>query len=147
MDFYESPIGVLKVVVDDENLLEIRLVDKIGSSNPNVMTNKVIDQLKEYFLGKRTSFDIPIKLDGSEYQKQVWQGLIAIPYGETRTYEELAEAIGNPKSCRAVGNANNKNKILIVVPCHRVIGKNGTLTGFAAGLGAKEYLLNLEKRI
>ena len=101
-------------------------------------------QLSEYFSGKRKTFNLPLLLKGTDFQKQVWQALLKIPFGETRSYKQIAEAIGNPKAVRAVGMANNKNPLLIVVPCHRVIGANGKLVGYAVGLDKKEYLLRLE---
>ena len=101
-------------------------------------------QLSEYFSGNRKTFNLPLLLKGTDFQKQVWQALLKIPFGETRSYKQIAEAIGNPKAVRAVGMANNKNPLLIVVPCHRVIGANGKLVGYAVGLDKKEYLLRLE---
>ena len=100
--------------------------------------------LSEYFSGNRKTFNLPLLLKGTDFQKQVWQALLKIPFGETRSYKQIAEAIGNPKAVRAVGMANNKNPLLIVVPCHRVIGANGKLVGYAVGLDKKEYLLRLE---
>lgn len=102
-------------------------------------------QLQEYFREKRKEFDIPLFRQGTEFQQKVWKALCQIPYGETRSYGEIAEMIGNPKASRAVGGANNRNPVLIIVPCHRVIGANGALVGFGGGLGAKEFLLNLER--
>ena len=101
-------------------------------------------QLSEYFSGKRKTFNLPLLLKGTDFQKQVWQALLKIPFGETRSYKQIAETIGNPKAVRAVGMANNKNPFLIIVPCHRVIGANGKLVGYAVGLDKKEYLLRLE---
>ena len=102
-------------------------------------------QLDEYFAGKRKKFDIPIKLEGTDFQIKVWKELLKIPYGETCSYLDIAKRIGNPKASRAVGMANNKNKIIIIVPCHRVIGSNKKLVGYACGLDVKEKLLELEK--
>ena len=99
----------------------------------------------EYLDGKRKEFDFPYKMIGTEFQKKVWHALTKIPYGETRTYKEIATAVGNPKASRAVGMANNRNPIFIVVPCHRVIGANGKLVGYAGGLDMKDALLSLEK--
>lgn len=106
----------------------------------------VYHQLLEYFRGERKSFDIPIEMEGTPFQKKVWEALLSIPYGETRSYEDIAYQIGSPKACRAVGGANNRNRIMIVVPCHRVIGKNGSLVGYACGIDSKELLLDIEKR-
>lgn len=102
-------------------------------------------QLGEYFAGNRKSFSIPLMPSGTEFQKKVWNALLQIPFGETRSYQEIAEAAGSPKAYRAVGNANNKNPISILIPCHRVIGKNGSLVGYGGGLEIKEQLLALER--
>lgn len=102
-------------------------------------------QLKEYFEGRRKDFDLPLAARGTEFQMRVWKELQKIPYGETRTYGEIAEAIGRPKAARAIGGANNRNPLSIIVPCHRVVGKNGDLVGYASGLDLKEKLLKLEK--
>lgn len=103
-------------------------------------------QLSQYFDGRRKKFDLKLSYYGTEFQIKVWKALQEIPYGTTCTYKDIAERVGIPKGCRAVGMANNKNPIVIVVPCHRVIGMNGSLTGYAGGLDVKEYLLELEKR-
>ena len=103
-------------------------------------------QLTEYLKGERKTFDLPLNPHGTEFQKRVWKALCEIPYGETRTYKQIAEAIGNPKAVRAVGMANNRNPLLIVVPCHRVIGADGKLVGYAAGLDKKAFLLRLEAK-
>lgn len=111
----------------------------------NALTKLVYKELLEYFAGERKSFDFPFELRGTVFQKKVWQELLKIPYGEIRSYKDIAIAIGNNKACRAVGGANNKNPLLIVVPCHRVVGSNGDLTGYASGLDLKAKLLKLEK--
>lgn len=102
-------------------------------------------QLEEYFCGKRKKFNLPLKQEGTEFMQSVWKVLETIPYGETRSYKQIAEMIGNPKAVRAVGMANNKNNIPIIIPCHRVIGNNGKLVGYALGLEMKQWLLDLEK--
>lgn len=109
------------------------------------LLKKAGDQLTEYFQGKRKVFDLPLKPAGTEFQKKVWSALCTIPYGQTRSYGEIAAQIGSPKACRAVGGANNKNPIMIFIPCHRVIGADGSLVGFGGGLYAKKYMLDLEK--
>lgn len=106
---------------------------------------QVSEELQEYFLGRRKAFTFPISLEGTEFQKKVWKALTQIPYGETRTYKEIAVQVGNPKAYRAVGNANNKNPLAIVVPCHRVVGAKGNLVGYAGGLEKKNWLLELER--
>lgn len=103
------------------------------------------EQLMEYFRGKRRVFDLPLAPHGTEFQKRVWQALCTIPYGQTKSYGEIAAQIGSPRACRAVGGANNKNPIMIFIPCHRVIGADGSLAGFGGGLYAKKYMLDLEK--
>jgi len=105
----------------------------------------VAKQIKEYLSGTRQRFDIPLKLHGTDFQLSVWNALLTIPYGETRSYRDIAEQIGNPRSCRAVGMANNRNPVAIIVPCHRVIGADGSLTGFGGGLELKQQLLDLEQ--
>lgn len=108
------------------------------------LEQQVKEQLQEYFEGRRSSFDLPLAPEGTDFQKLVWEELLKIPYGESRTYSEIAVAIGRPKASRAVGNAINKNPIAIIIPCHRVIGKDGNLRGYAGGLELKEMLLRLE---
>lgn len=103
------------------------------------------EELREYFAGRRRDFDLPLAPRGTEFQRMVWDALRAIPYGETRTYGQTAAAVGRPRACRAVGLANNRNPIAILVPCHRVVGADGTLTGYGAGLSIKAALLSLEK--
>lgn len=110
------------------------------------LIKKTYSQLKEYFAGNRKSFDIPISANGTEFQIKVWKELQKIPYGKTATYKEIAENIGNKNASRAVGMANNKNPIAIIIPCHRVIGTKGDLTGYAGGIKLKKYLLDLEKQ-
>ena len=109
------------------------------------MIKECFKQLKEYFEGSRREFDLPIEMNGTQFQKKVWKELLKIPYGETRSYKDIAISIGNEKACRAIGMANNKNHIPIIIPCHRVIGSNGKLVGYAGGIDIKEKLLNIEK--
>lgn len=143
---FETPIGTLCLEEDGEALTAIRLGPKCEEEqDESELLNEAKKQIMEYFAGKRTQFDLPLHMHGTEFQVKVWNALRQIPYGETRSYSEIAAAAGNPKACRAVGGANNKNPLLIVVPCHRVIGKNGSLVGFACGMDAKKHLLELEK--
>ena len=109
------------------------------------MLEEAARQLRAYFAGQRQAFSLPLAPRGTAFQLQVWQALQTIPYGEVRTYGEIARAIGKPKACRAVGMANHKNPISIIVPCHRVVGADGSLTGYGGGLAAKEFLLALEQ--
>jgi methylated-DNA-[protein]-cysteine S-methyltransferase len=111
------------------------------------LIKKAVKQLDEYFNNKRQIFDLPLIQHGTDFQVKVWKALQTIPYGETRSYGEIAAMIGNPKACRAVGMANNRNPIAIIVPCHRVIGHDGSLTGYAGGLKIKQKLLDLEKKL
>lgn len=104
------------------------------------------EQIMDYFNGKSKRFNLPLYIEGTEFQKNVWKALMTIPYGETRSYKEIGELVGRPKAARAVGMANNKNPISIIIPCHRVIGSNGKLVGYGGGLKVKEELLNLEKK-
>lgn len=108
--------------------------------------SEAIKQLREYFAGKRKVFKLKLNFEGTDFQKKVWNELRKIPYGELRSYKDIAEAVGNPKGCRAVGMANSKNPIPFIIPCHRVIGANGKLTGFAHGIGNKEKLINMERK-
>lgn len=146
--YYKSPIGVLEVICDKEYVLACNFVHKEGEvGQVNLILENAITQLDEYFNGKRKEFDLKVTLHGTEFQKNVWNGLLNIPYGTTVSYKDIAVSINNEKAVRAVGNANNKNKIAIIVPCHRVIGKNGALTGYAGGLDKKQWLLQHENRI
>lgn len=145
---YNSPVGRLLVEVENGFLVRLDFADGIPAEgkngNESALLAKVSMQLDEYFRGARKNFDLPLNPAGTEFQRKVWDALLAIPYGETRTYREIAEAAGCPRGFRAVGMANNKNPIAIIIPCHRVIGSNGKLVGYAGGLGRKEALLALE---
>ncbi len=142
---YESPVGALCVCADDEALISLHY-GKSEENTQNEIVRLVCRQLDEYFEGKRHCFDLPLKPEGTDFQKKVWSALRDIPYGETRSYGHISEKVGNSKACRAVGMANNRNPIAIIVPCHRVIGADGTLTGYAGGLNAKRFLLELENK-
>lgn len=147
--YYNSPIGVLEIVESDGFIVEINFVQEANylEDLSSEEIKKCKKELEEYFEGKRTEFTVKIKfIKGTDFQRLVWNALRKIPYGETVSYKDIAEKIGNPKGCRAVGGANNKNPIAIIVPCHRVIGKNGSLTGYADGLSKKEYLLDIERK-
>lgn len=143
---YETILGSVTFVEEDGALLAItthRPYEGICQETP--LVKEAYRQLSEYLKGERKAFDLPLRPRGTDFQKQVWRALCDIPYGETRTYKQIAEAIGNPKAVRAVGMANNRNPITIIVPCHRVIGANGKLVGYGGGLEMKEFLLRLEK--
>ena len=139
----DSPVGALTLCADDEFITGLYFGDA-GKAEPNELILKAVQELDEYFSGRRRSFDLPLSPQGTEFQRRVWKALCGIPYGETRTYGEIAAAVGNGKACRAVGMANNRNPIAILIPCHRVIGADGKLTGYAGGLQTKEFLLRLE---
>lgn len=144
--FYDFEFGILKIGYTETAVVSIARVNQPGiGSEPSKLTELVFKELCEYLKGQRSAFDFPYELHGTDFQKKVWQSLCQIPYGETRSYKQLAEAIGSPKASRAVGAANGKNPIMIIVPCHRVIGNNGSLTGYAGGLDMKQRLLALEQ--
>lgn len=149
---WESPIGILVMEEDGEAITDVYLdrstdlCERENNTQESALLQEAKKQLQEYFAGKRKKFDLPIKPQGTDFQRKVWTALQTIPYGETCSYGEIAAKIGNPKAARAVGGANNKNPILIVIPCHRVIGADGSMVGFGCGLPAKEYLLSLERK-
>ncbi|MCD7781047.1 MAG: methylated-DNA--[protein]-cysteine S-methyltransferase, partial [Candidatus Gastranaerophilales bacterium] len=130
----------VKFNYDDENYRSF-----INNAQKNSVIEETVKQLDEYFNLKRKVFELPLKLTGTDFQKKIWNSLIKIPYGETISYKEIAKSAGNIKASRAAGNACNKNPIVIIIPCHRIIGTNKKLTGFAGGLDKKEFLLKLEK--
>lgn len=151
---YDFEIGKLAICEENQKIAMVNRVKAEDDANEIIKNNvqketelikNTKQQLDEYFAGKRKKFDIPIKLEGTDFQMKVWKELLKIPYGETCSYLDIAKRIGNPKASRAVGMANNKNKIIIIVPCHRVIGSNKKLVGYACGLDVKEKLLELEK--
>ena len=149
-----SPVGELTLVADDRGLAAILWENdspdrvRIGALMEKADHPILVEterQLAEYFAGERRAFDVPLSFAGTDFQKRVWAALLAIPFGETRSYGEIADQLGNPGASRAVGAANGRNPISIIAPCHRVVGSNGKLTGFAGGLEAKAYLLDLER--
>lgn len=145
-----TQIGNIEIEEKEGNIVRIEFTEEMNPTDEKNVTSPVlreaIKQLQEYFAGQRKEFDLPIKMQGTEFQKKVWQALQEIPYGEVSSYGKLAEKIGNSKACRAVGMVNHRNPIAIVVPCHRVIGSNGKLVGYAGGLDKKEWLLAMEKK-
>ena len=142
---YETKLGSVTFVEEDGTLLAISTHRTFTASvMETTLIKEAYRQFSEYLTGERKSFDLPFKLTGTDFQNRVWKVLCEIPYGETRSYKQIAEAIGNPKAVRAVGMANNRNPLLVLVPCHRVIGCNGKLVGYAAGLEKKQFLLHLE---
>ncbi|MEQ1390402.1 methylated-DNA--[protein]-cysteine S-methyltransferase [Acinetobacter radioresistens] len=156
MQYMDSPVGRLRLIANEKALVavlweneqpkRIQLAELVVEPEHPVLL-QVRQQLEEYFEGNRQRFDISLDFAGTEFQKLVWTELLKIPYGQTRSYGQIAQAIGRPKAMRAVGAANGRNPISIIAPCHRVIGASGALTGFAGGLDNKTILLNLEKNI
>lgn len=145
--FYDTNLGIIGIKDNNKAITEIFFSkDKIGDNIKETdLIKECFRQLKEYFGGTRKEFNVPIEVKGTEFQNKVWKALLDIPYGETRSYKDIAIAVGNEKACRAVGMANNKNPISIIIPCHRVVGANGKLVGYGGGLDKKEKLLNIEK--
>src|SRR5262249_19067902 len=148
----DSPVGPLTVVATDGVLSGLymdeqrhRPMEELFGPRDDTQSANVIKQLEAYFTGDLKDFEVPITLEGTEFQRRVWTELQRIPYGETTTYGELAERLGQPTAARAVGQANGKNPISIIVPCHRVIGSTGSLTGYGGGLPRKRYLLDFER--
>jgi methylated-DNA-[protein]-cysteine S-methyltransferase len=152
---FDTPIGTLTIIASDDGLTHVlfdgQTPDEVGLDNnlPIVDDDPVLAaaeaQLHEYFAGDRKDFDLPLDLRGTEFQVDAWQALASVPYGETTSYGEQAERIGRPGAFRAVGAANGKNPVPIILPCHRIVGANGSLTGFAGGLDLKQRLLALEQ--
>jgi len=146
--YYKSEIGIIEIRATDNSISKIDFIDEeplefISESN-NSCLNECLKQLTEYFAGKRKDFSLNLAPIGTDFEKRVWQELIKIPFGETISYLQLAERLENKKAIRAVGRANGKNPLAIIIPCHRVIGSNGSLTGYAGGLWRKEWLLKHE---
>ncbi len=152
-----SPVGELTLLATDDGLAAIDWHDDLGhhtdvpdgaavdvAADDHAILRQVVDQLAEYFAGERTDFDLPLAADGTPFQRQAWDALVKIPYGETVSYGEQAAMLGDKNKARAVGAANGQNPIPIIVPCHRVVGSNGKLTGFAGGLDTKAWLLDHE---
>ncbi len=149
----ETPVGPVTVTASDDAVTGLRFGTELPEysllcreEEATPLLRETARQLREYFAGERRSFTLPLAPHGSEFQKKVWAALRTIPYGETRTYKQIAEQIGHNLAFRAVGMANNRNPIGILIPCHRVIGYDGKMTGYAAGIGIKERLLDGEKR-
>ncbi len=144
---YDTSIGKINIIQEGEYIAKIGFDEELKDIEikETKLILKTISEIKEYLEGKRKEFDIPIKLQGTKFQKKVWNELLKIPYGETCSYKDIAIRINNEKGVRAVGMANHNNPIAIIVPCHRVIGKNGKLVGYAGGIDIKSKLLEIEK--
>lgn len=160
--YYPCPLGLVKIGCENGKIVCVHCMDtketevfngqKAGAvgeqyiNKPTELSDMAYEQLMEYFGGKRQLFELPLELRGTKFQTAVWRELLKIPYGETRSYKDMAEAVGNPKACRAVGMANHNNPIWIIVPCHRVVGADGSMVGYAGGVDIKRELLKLEAR-
>ncbi|ABZ83539.1 6-o-methylguanine DNA methyltransferase [Heliomicrobium modesticaldum Ice1] len=152
--YYASPIGLIEIRGSEQGIWTISFAEEADGHGQRQGTGRLppclqacARQLDEYFQGARQTFSLALAPRGTAFQRRVWDALAAIPFGESRSYRQIAEAVGNPKAVRAVGGANHNNPISIVIPCHRVIGSDGSLTGYAGGLWRKEWLLNHEKRL
>lgn len=151
--YYDMSLGKIRIIADELGITSISLENRGGIDTEGCRQEETplifhaAQEITEYLEEQRTSFSVPLSLHGTEFQKKVWNALREIPYGETRSYKQIAESIGQPKAYRAVGMANNKNPILIMVPCHRVIGAQGKLVGYAAGVDVKKGLLELEQAV
>jgi methylated-DNA-[protein]-cysteine S-methyltransferase len=146
--YYRSEIGLLKIMGSDDGITFVGFVNEESSEKSEIhpLLKDCVQQLDEYFHGKRKDFSLNLKLQGTKFQKQVWNQLLKIPYGETVSYKNIADGIGNKKAVRAVGNANGSNNISIIIPCHRVIGNSGKLVGYGGGLDRKQWLLDHESK-
>lgn len=147
--YYESPLGVLEITESDQKIISVLFLDSDPAlpAEQTPVLNNCIQQLDQYFNHQRQVFDLPLAPQGTSFQKQVWEKLLEIPYGRTSSYLEIARRIGNPKAIRAVGNANGRNPIVIIIPCHRVIGASGKLIGYGGGLWRKKWLLQHEQGV
>lgn len=147
--YHRTPIGVALIMADDTHITKVSIrddaVEETTTENPLLL--EAIKQLDEYFAGDRKNFDLPLNQPGSDFQQQVWQELLRIPYGNTITYGQQSGNMNNPLAIRAIAAANGKNNLWVIVPCHRVIGSNGRLTGYAGGLWRKQWLLEHEARV
>ena len=143
--YYSSPLGLMEIQATALGLRAANFAnEKILTEVENMYNQLAIKQLDAYFNGEVKNFDLPLDLEGTDFQKRVWNELLKIPFGKTKSYMDIARAIGDPKTIRAVGMANGSNKIAIIVPCHRVIGSDGSLTGYAGGMARKKWLLEFE---
>ena|ERR1039457_4793350 len=143
---FESPVGLLEIAASEHGISSLYFMNEtVPVTKPSGMVKECFVQLKEYFAGQRRVFSVDLDLQGTEFQKKVWNELVNIPFGETISYLELSKRLGNVKAIRAVGNANGKNPVSIIVPCHRVIGSDGKLIGYGGGLWRKRWLLEFER--
>lgn len=146
--YYETEIGWIEIAGGDEGISSILFVDQPGEENStHPIVVQAVKELDEYFQKKRRHFTVPLQPKGTDFQKRVWKALQTVPFGKTASYLDMATKIGNPKAVRAIGGANSRNPISIIVPCHRIIGKNGALVGYEGGLWRKEWLLKHEESL
>jgi methylated-DNA-[protein]-cysteine S-methyltransferase len=147
--YYHSEIGLMEIVGTENGIVSVGFVEEKSMHDSGIQPclEECIEQIDEYFRGKRREFSLDLQLHGTDFQKRVWSQLMKIPFGETASYKDIAASIGNEKAVRAVGNANGKNRISIIIPCHRVIGSNGKLIGYASGVWRKEWLLLHERKV
>jgi len=145
-DYFDSPIGTVEIGVLAECVTILEFVDRPGQTaeHESQVLHMAMEQVKAYFEGRLTVFDLPLDMAGTPFQQSVWQALLDVPFGRTASYQQIADAVGNPRAVRAVGAANGQNPVSIIVPCHRIIGKNGSLTGYGGGIWRKEWLLRHE---
>ncbi|MBQ1315575.1 MAG: methylated-DNA--[Erysipelotrichaceae bacterium] len=142
--YYESPIGILEITADEEALTGLSITEEKGYSRENEIIRKTVSQLKEYFSGKRESFDLPLKLNTTPFRKRVYEALLKVPYGSTVSYKDLTIMAGNRRGFQATGQAMHFNPIMIVIPCHRVINNDGSIGGYGSHIEVKKYLLRME---
>jgi methylated-DNA-[protein]-cysteine S-methyltransferase len=142
--YYKSELGWIEVTAEDTGVTSVLFVDEPGEQMLHPLVQQCVQELDEYFHNKRTEFTVPLAAKGTAFQTKVWNALKTVQFGETASYLDIANKIGNPKAVRAIGGANSRNPISIIVPCHRIIGKNGTLVGYEGGLWRKEWLLKHE---
>ena len=143
-DYYLSPVGLLEIKADEEAVIGIRLTEEEELYRPNGITEEAIRQLEEYFNGERKAFDVPLKITGTDFQKRVYNALLKVPYGSTVSYKDLTIMAGNRRGYQATGQAMHVNKIMIMVPCHRVISNDGSIGGYGQHIEVKKYLLRME---
>ena len=141
---FHSPLGPLKLIANERALTHLEFNSQLGYEKLNPVLEIAVKQLEEYFSGQRNTFSVPLEPNGSDFQLEVWKALEQIPFGQSMSYSSLAEKCGGPEKIRAVANANGQNKIPIIIPCHRVIGKSGELTGYLGGIEKKKWLLDHE---
>lgn len=145
--YHQSEIGMIEIIGTEKEILTAEFVKKVAATSEiPPLLKRCLEEIDEYFKGRRKEFSINLQLPGTDFQKKVWKELTKIPFGETVSYTDIAAAVGNKKAVRAVGYANAKNKISILIPCHRVIGRHGNLTGYGGGLWRKEWLLKHERK-